>query len=125
MIDIAGNTSAFGQFNDAARNLAVYRPSYADNLTLDTPIHRCESPIVKKIGSDISIDDAINLNIAVRLQIAKNMKISADNRRNLWLSRRFFRALPLVTSAFGSLKTYLPALMNLNGSICFPLNRIS
>ena len=25
MIDIAGNTSAFDQFNDAARNLAVYR----------------------------------------------------------------------------------------------------
>ena len=69
MIDIAGNTSAFGQFNDAARNLAVYRPSYADNLTLDTPIHRCGVADRQKIAFDISIYDAINLNIAVRLQI--------------------------------------------------------
>ena len=96
MIDIAGNTSAFGQFNDAARNLAVYRPSYADNLTLDTPIHRCGVADRQKIAFDIPIDDAINLNIAVRLQIAGNMKIRADNRRDLRLSRRFFRALPWV-----------------------------
>ena len=96
MIDIAGNTSAFGQFNDTARNLAVYCPSYADNLTLDTPIHRCGVADRQKIAFDISIDDAINLNIAVRLQIAENMKIRADNRRNLRLSRRFSRALPLV-----------------------------
>ena len=66
MIDIAGNTSAFGQFNDAARNLAVYHPGYANNLTLDTH-SPFAGPDRQEIAFDI-IDDAINLNIAVGLQ---------------------------------------------------------
>ena len=90
MIDIAVDAGRSRQLNDATGNLAIHSAGNSNNLTNDAAVHCRRVANRQEIALNIAIHDAIYLNVAISLQVARNPQIGAEDRRNLKFFRCFF-----------------------------------
>ena len=90
MIDIAVDAGRSRQLNYATGNLAIHSAGNSNNLTNDAAVHCRRVANRQQITLNIAIHDAVYLNVAISLQVAKNPQIGAENRRNPGFIRRFF-----------------------------------
>ena len=90
MVDITVDAGSSRQFNDAASNLAIHSAGNSNNLTNDAAVHCRRVANRQQIALYIAIHDAVYLNIAIGLQVARNPQIGAEDRRTFRFIRRFF-----------------------------------
>ena len=79
MVDIPCDPGTFSKLDNPASNFTINYAGHPNDFPFDTSIHCGSLTNCQKFGFNIPINNAVNLNIAIGLQIANNMKVGADN----------------------------------------------